>query len=143
MDIWECALGFMDSQVLLTAEELGIFDSLDGEPRTAAQVAAETGLPPDSAERLLAALCALKIVQKLPDGRYRNKPEASEQLVRGKRGYIGEMFRHVREDLYPLWHYFKETLLEGTSQWDRAFKGRTAPAGKMYSDSQSLRAFMN
>ncbi len=29
MDTWECALGFMDSQVLLTADELGIFTMLD------------------------------------------------------------------------------------------------------------------
>jgi hypothetical protein len=34
MDIWEYALGFMDAQILLTAEELGIFNILATGHRT-------------------------------------------------------------------------------------------------------------
>lgn len=103
IDLWNCALGFMDAQILLTAEEIGIFDCLDGGPRSAAEVGAATGLPAASAARLLTALCALGIVEKQPDGRFDNGPEAAEQLVTGKPGYIGAMFRHVREDLFPVW----------------------------------------
>lgn len=142
VDLWECALGFMDSQVLLTAEGLGIFDHLDTSPRTAGGIAAETGLMEDSAERLLTALCALQIVQRRPGGRYINGPDAAERLVRGKPGYIGAMFQHVRDDLYPVWDHLGEALLEGTAQWKRISNGRPAPTEGMYSDPGALRAFM-
>ena len=142
VDLWECALGFMDSQVLLTAEELGVFDSLDEAPRTAAEIAAEAGLPEDSAERLLTALCALNIIERGPDGRYVNGSEASEQLVRRKPGYIGAMFHHVREVLYPAWGKAKEGLLEGTAPWQHAFGHSEAPTADLYSQPDALRAFM-
>jgi hypothetical protein len=53
--LWECALSFMRSQVLLTAEELGVFESMASCPRRIAEIGAATGLPEDSADRLLAA----------------------------------------------------------------------------------------
>jgi acetylserotonin N-methyltransferase len=142
VDIWECALGFMDSQVLLTAEELGVFDVLDAGPGTAAAVAEATGLPEDSADRLLVALCALRLLRKEADGRYANGPEASEKLVRGKPGYIGAMFHHVRDVLYPAWNYCKEALQEGRAQWERAFPGGPPPNEDLYSNPPALRAFM-
>ncbi len=142
MDIWELALGFMDSQVLLTAVKLGVFDRLDDRPLSAAQLGEATGLPRDSAQRLLNALCALGLVRKGADERYSNGPDASAQLVRGKQGYIGSMFRHVKEDLYPLWNYFAESLMEGRSQWHRAFSGSPAPTEEMYENPDALRSFM-
>ena len=132
----------MDSQVLLTAEELGVFDYLDAGPRTAEEVATAIDMPPDSTKRLLTALCALGLTQRQPDGRYINAPEAAEQLVSTKPGYIGMMFVHLREDLYPVWHYFKETLCERQPQWERAFGKNAHPTQEMYSDPDTLRAFM-
>lgn len=143
MDIWECALGFMDSQVLLTAEELGVFNSLAKGPRTADEIATEVSLPQPSAERLLTMLSALEIVCKQPDGRYVNSPQAEEQLVEGRPGYIGEMFDHIRNDLYPVWGYFKEALQEEKAQWHRAFEEQDSPTEEMYSNPDALRAFMH
>lgn len=143
MDIWECALGFMDAQILLAAEELGVFAALADGPLTMPDIARRTGLERDPTMRLLTALCALELLRRLPDGSYANGPEAQGQLVPGKPGYIGTMFHHLREDLYPLWHYFKETLQERRPQWERAFPDRDAPTVEMYSDPQALRAFMD
>lgn len=142
VDLWDCALGFMNSQVLLTADEMGVFDALDGGPRTAREVGGAVGLPEDSAQRLLTALCALDVVEKRPDGRYANGPEAARQLVRGKPGYIGSMFQHVREDLYPAWQYLREALEEGRAQWHRAFPDSPAPTEKLFDESEGLREFM-
>ncbi|MBI3944195.1 MAG: hypothetical protein HY326_14350 [Chloroflexi bacterium] len=50
MDIWDYALGFMDSQVSLTAEELGVFNALEGDPCSAAEIASATGLTVDATE---------------------------------------------------------------------------------------------
>src|SRR5687767_7270028 len=111
----------MDGQVLLTASERGVFDSLASGPRYTDEIAAATGVPEGSAERLLAALCALEIVKKLPDGRVANGPEAAEHLVRGRPGYIGALFHRVKYALYPTWQYFSEALTEQAPQWERAF----------------------
>jgi hypothetical protein len=142
VDIWECVLGFMDAQILLTAEELGIFAVLDGDPCRADEVAKATDLPADSAERLLNALATLGAIQKTAEGRFVNGPEASAQLVPGKPDYMGAMFHHVREDLYPMWHYFKEALQERQSQWQRAHGTESAANENLYSDPAALRKFM-
>jgi hypothetical protein len=143
MDVWDCALGFMDSQILLTAEELGVFDILDRKPAEANEVAEAVHLPLDSAHRLLTALCALGFLRKLEDGRFENGPEASQQLVRGKPGYIGGMFQHLRDDLYPVWRYFRKALEEGEAQWKRAFPEHTSPHERVHTNAEALRAFMH
>lgn len=142
IDLWDRALGFMDSQILLTAEELGVFDSLHGGPRNTTEIAAATGLPVGSADRLLTALCAIGLIEKRQDRRFVNGPEAAEQLVRGKPGYIGAMFDHLRKALYPVWAHLGDALREERPQWERAFPGRAAPTESHYSDPAALRAFM-
>lgn len=142
IDLWDCALGFMDSQVLLTAEELGVFDCLDGGPRSATEIAAATGLPPVSADRLLTALCAMRVIERRPNRRFVNGPEAAEHLVRGRPGYIGAMFDHLRQALYPVWAHLGDALREERPQWERAFPGQAAPTESHYSDPAALRAFM-
>jgi hypothetical protein len=81
VDLWDCALGFMDAQALPTADELGVFDALATGPRTVPELAAVLGLPEDSAPRLLTALCALARA-RLPDsGRYANGSEAADLVL--------------------------------------------------------------
>lgn len=142
VDLWNCALGFMDAQVLLTAEKIGVFDALDDGPRTAAEIAGVVGLPEEPADRLLTALCALGFLERQPDGRFANGPEAAEKLVRGKPAYVGAMFRHIQEDLYPVWRYLPEALIDGNAQWSRAFGLQPAPTEQMYSDQGRLLAFL-
>jgi SAM-dependent methyltransferase len=143
MDIWECALGFMNSQALLTAESFGFFNALAKGPLTSEEIAAETGVPHDSAERLLGMLAALEIVTKLPDSRFINSPEASKMLVRGEPGYAGSLFNHLREDLYLAWYHCKDALLEGRSQWHKISQNEALHNEKMFSDHESLRAFIS
>jgi 3-hydroxy-5-methyl-1-naphthoate 3-O-methyltransferase len=147
MDIWECALGFMDSQVLLTAEELDIFTFLDERPRSTAEIADKVQLPKSSLQRMLNLLCARDIIKRREDGSYVNSKDASKKLVKGKPDYVGGMFYHLREELYPLWHYFRETIQEGTSQKERLHefwqKGNRSTEANQENDPQSVRAFMD
>lgn len=144
MDIWDIALGFMDAQVMLTSEKVGLFDAVEEGRNTVEEVAASTGLPEDSALRLLSAVAALGLVERRPDGTFANHPEASDKLVRSSPGYIGSMFEHVRNDLYPLWGHLREALEEGRSQWDRAFEGGNGRQRneEMFDDPEALRRFM-
>jgi hypothetical protein len=142
VDLWECALGFMDAQVLLSAEERGVFESLASGPRYMAEVAEDTGLPEGSTARLLAALCALDIVQRHPDGRFANGPEAAEQLVRSSPGYIGALFHHVKHVLYPTWQYFTEALEKQAPQWERALGEEALTEGAPHANPQAHRKFV-
>lgn len=138
-NIWECVLGFMDSQIVLTAEDIGIFELLDQRPMHADEVAGRSGLPHDSAQRLLNALCALEITNKTQDNRYGNSEQTSNMLVKGKPGYIGDMFVHIRNELYPLWGQVKEALYAGFSQKDRLIPLQSRSYG---TDSDSVRSFI-
>jgi predicted O-methyltransferase YrrM len=51
--------GFMESRILLTAVELGVFDHLAAHPRAAPDLAAALGTDPQATEVLLTALTAL------------------------------------------------------------------------------------
>ena len=140
MDVWECALGFMNAQALLTAEEMGLFDALDRDPRNAGEVAEALDVPEDSAARLLTMLCALGFVERRESGAYANTAEAAAKLVRGRPGYVGAMFRHLRHDLYPVWGHLGGALRDGEAQWHRAFPGHRPPTASMYEDPAALRA---
>lgn len=148
MNIWDHALSFMHAQMLLTAEELGVFDRLDEQPCTSKELAESVGLSHDSARRLLTGLSALELVEREADGCYVNSAEAAAQLVSGKPGYIGHMFDHVREVLYPAWGDLKEALLENEQREPEGLPGRRPPAegeqpsADVYRDEQSLRSFM-
>ncbi len=142
MDIWDIALGFMNSQILFAAEKMGVFEMLARGPRSAREVAAAARIPEDSAARLLTALCALGVVIRNPAGAYENSMEAAQKLVRGGAGYIGGMFHHLREHLYPTWRFLPEALAEQSAQWERAFPEQPRINDEMHHDHAALRAFM-
>lgn len=140
-DLWELALGFMDAQALLTAEALGVFRALDPEPRSAAEVARAAGLPEDGAVRLLTFLCSLGVVERRQPDHFANAAEAAEKLVPGKPGYVGGMFRHLREELYLAWGRLGEALRAARGDREGA-PDRELPTEGLFSDPEALRGFM-
>lgn len=142
VDAWEIVLGFMDAQTVFAADELGVFAALHEKPSCSDEIAEAVAIPEDSARRLLGALAAIGLTERLPDGSFRNTLEAENKLVPGKPGYIGSMFQHLRNDLYPLWAHVVDALREGRHQWHRAFDQEKIPTEEMYSDQEALRAFM-
>lgn len=69
--------GYAMSTILGSAAELGIFDHLADGPRDAASLAERIGARGASGvARLCAALCALGLLEREPDGRFRAKPAA-------------------------------------------------------------------
>jgi len=86
------ALGYWRSQVLLTANQMGIFDALAEGPMEAKQVAARNQSSPEYTERLLNACIAIKLLKK-DDGRFSNLPIADTFLVTGRPQYMGNWIR--------------------------------------------------
>ena len=100
--------GFERSAVVLGAARLDLFSPLGNGPVTAAEVAAQTGLPVRGVERTLNACAALGFVVKEGD-RYRNSPLADAFLVKGKSTYVGNMIAQTT-DRYAAWGKMPEAV---------------------------------
>lgn len=102
--------GFRASRVILTANNLGIFDLLTM-PKTAAETAKALRLDPRAAEILLDALAAIGLIRKRGTG-YRNAPAATKFLVTGSASYQGDMLRHA-DTLWKNWSNLDEVIKTG------------------------------
>ncbi|MGJ7613978.1 MULTISPECIES: methyltransferase [unclassified Variovorax] len=68
--LFDLVAGFVYSQVLLACVQLKLFDILAAGPLALDDIAQRTDLPPASAERLLAAAVALRLVEARSGGRF-------------------------------------------------------------------------
>ncbi len=87
-------LGFLSSRVILTANNIGIFDNLK-EPSSAAQISRKLKIDPRASEILLDALTGIGLLYKSSGGKYRNAPVSNRYLVKGSRLYQGDIIRHA------------------------------------------------
>ncbi len=110
--ILQVATGFWASQALLTAVDLRVFTILFGGPKTAAEVALETGADPAGIEALLDANCALGFVHRNGD-RYRNDESSNAYLVEGSPGSYVELVRFMKDPLYSIWQGLSDTIRKG------------------------------
>ncbi len=68
--LYDLVAGFVYSQAVAAAVALDLPEALAEGPATAAALAPRLGLPVDGAERLLMACAALRLADRLPDGRF-------------------------------------------------------------------------
>ena len=101
-DISGVAYGFMASQALFAALEIGLFSHLAAGSRTVDELTGVTGVASNRLRTLLHALVGLGLV--VADGRrgYANAPASDRYLVRGAPGDFGEYFRlQIAQQIYP------------------------------------------
>jgi ubiquinone/menaquinone biosynthesis C-methylase UbiE len=87
-------LGFVSSRVILTANNLGVFEHLK-KASSAAGIAGRLKIDPRAAEILLDALTGIGLIMKSRDGRYRNAPASNRYLLKGASLYQGDIVRHA------------------------------------------------
>ena len=94
------AYGFMGSQALFAALEIGLFSELESGPASAAELSHRLHLDARPVLALLEACAATELLER--DGeRYRNSAAASRYLVRAARGYMGDYYlRQIAATLY-------------------------------------------
>ena len=98
--ISQVAYGFMGSQALFAALDLGVFTALEAGTLDAEALAKQTGAELDPLRSLLEACVALGLVIREGET-YRNNKAASRYLVNGARGYMGDYYlRQIAETLY-------------------------------------------
>jgi demethylspheroidene O-methyltransferase len=69
-ELFDLVAGFVYSQVLASAIRLDLLDMVSARPLTVEAIAAQTGLPLDSAKRLCGAAAALRLLEKRGAGRF-------------------------------------------------------------------------
>jgi ubiquinone/menaquinone biosynthesis C-methylase UbiE len=106
-DVWA---GFQASRVVLTANNLGIFEQL-ASPATADDLALRLNTDPRATEIVLDALASLGLIKKTA-GSYRNSSVARRFLVEGGPFYQGDMLRHA-DHLWKSWSGLDDVVKTG------------------------------
>jgi SAM-dependent methyltransferase len=89
----------------------GVFTCLEAGPANVAQVAEKTSISTRGAQALLDGLTGLGLLE-VSAGSYRNTPEASAFLVKGKPSYLGGMAEVFMDDL-STWQKLPESAKSG------------------------------
>jgi len=137
------AMGYINTQILLNADALGVFDFLEGGPRDVDAIAQGIGIGRDPAERLLIGCTVLGLVSR--DGDAFALTDASRAcLVKSAPTYMGGLFPFTRSTLYRLFHSLSDSLQDPKPQWDKV--PGMAPGGPfeaMYADPEELARFQD
>lgn len=102
---------YWESQTLLTANRLRLFDILAEGTRSAEEVANQLRLDPRSTALFLRACVALGLLQE-KSGRFENAPVAAAFLVTRSAAFMGNVIRYS-DQLYGTWGELEDALRSG------------------------------
>ncbi|OGW31262.1 MAG: hypothetical protein A2X59_08620 [Nitrospirae bacterium GWC2_42_7] len=102
---------FTASRIILTANNLRIFDHFKGRGMTAAVLSKAIKTDNRATELLLNSLTAIGLIEK-KGSFYKNSPVASRHLVKGQPEYQGDILRHY-STLWENWSGLDEVIKTG------------------------------
>ena len=102
---------YWDSQTLLTANRIRLFDALADGPRSPAEVAAALQLDARATALLLRACAGLGLLLE-EGGRFANTPTAATFLVSRSPAFMGNVLRYS-DQLYSTWGGLEQSLRTG------------------------------
>jgi len=97
----QLAHAYRQSGALNAAIKLGLFTAIAGGKRKVPQIARETGLSQQNAQKLVDVCSALGLLE-YSDGLYHNAPDVERYLVKGEKGYAGPWLTNS-EAQFRLW----------------------------------------
>lgn len=106
------ALGYQMSQVLFAAISLDIFTILDKYPRDSAAMATMVKVDEIVLKRLIGVLIDLELLEEKNTLLY-NTSISSRHLVKGKKGYLGNIIHHSNH-LWDFWQDLDKQILNGS-----------------------------
>ncbi len=138
--ILQIGTGFMASKTLLSAIELGVFNTLAKGPADLATLQQKLGLHPRSARDFLDALVSLKLLER-NNHVYSNTVETDLFLDKAKASYVGGLLEMANARLYRFWGSLTEALKTGELQNEGKGGGDNFFAA-MYATPDKLRDFL-
>jgi hypothetical protein len=132
------SFGFVHSQALFSAYELGVFDALADGPLTVDDLARKVQIPATACRRLLIVLASLDLVER-EDGTFRNS-ELGQFCSSKSPVNLGPVAKS--RPFYHMCEYLSDALKENSPRWEQAL-GTTAKDafGALYADPARLREF--
>lgn len=94
VDLDSVAYGFMASQALFTALELGVFDEIAKGPCTATALRKACNCDAPRLQTLLTALAAIKCVKRDAEGLYHLSPNTAQYMVSSSRHFYGDYLKY-------------------------------------------------
>lgn len=110
--IMQLAWGYAPPLVIQAALEHGLFDALDGSPKTAGQLARRARVSARGVTAIVNALVGLRLLARKGD-RYLLTPESATFLVSNKPSFFGPFFHHTTRDLIPKWLRISDVVRTG------------------------------
>jgi hypothetical protein len=136
--LMEIAFGFVNSQALLSAYELGVFETLGNDSMPLDALASRIGLSPVACRRLVMVLVALDLVEPHGDG-FRNT-ELGRLCSSASGVNLGAIAK-----VNPFYHMFEHltgALREYSPRWQQALGTTPQDAfSTLYADPRALREF--
>ena len=109
-EISRLAYGFMGSKALFAALELDLFTLLAAGPKTAEELAGETGIARQRLVTLLTACVSVGLLSKAGD-RYANAPASQTYLSRNSPRYFADYYRfQIDRQIYPAFAHLGDAL---------------------------------
>jgi precorrin-6B methylase 2 len=143
--IMQVGMGFFASKTLLSAAELGVFETLAAGKLSAAALRARLGLHERSAADFLDALVALGFLQRDGDGAealYANTVDTAAFLDPASPLYLGGILKMANRRLYPHWARLTAALRTGRPENEaKAADGDVFAA--LYADPAALEEFLS
>jgi acetylserotonin N-methyltransferase len=127
---------------MFTAVRLGVFDHLERGPANLAELSAALSANDDALERLLDANVGLRLLDKLPDGRYSNTETAAVYLCRSSPQAMTGYILYSDEVLFRMWVNLADAVREGSHRWPQTFGSDGPIFDHFFRDAESMRTFL-
>lgn len=111
-DLMEAVNAFRISRIILTANELGVFDHLQGAGLPSSKIAASLNTHPRATDRLLNALAAIGLLDKKHD-HFVNTGFSSRYLVKNSASYLGGL--SLSNQSWKTWSSLTDAVRKGTT----------------------------
>jgi acetylserotonin O-methyltransferase len=132
---------FRRSKTMFTAVALGVFDSLESRPATAATLAGALEVNCDALERLLDACVGLQLLVRQGD-LYANTPTASTYLSARSASRMTGYIKYSDDLLWKLWGNLEDAIREGTNRWQQTFGWDGPIFSNLFRTPEAMREFV-
>ena len=140
--ILELIEAFRRSKTMFTAVSIGLFDRLEANGGTAAELAAALQLDVNATNRLMDGCTGLGLLSKQGE-RYFNTESASTYLRRDSPETLAGYILYSDQALFSLWNQLESAIKEGTNRWNSVFGGQGAIFDHFFRTAESRATFLS
>ena len=132
---------FRRSKTMFAAVSLGVFDTLESGPQSAAALAETLKLDAGGLERLLDACVCLQVLKK-QGSLYANTPTASAYLCKESPSRMTGYLNYSNEILWKMWGNLEGAIREGTNRWQETFGWDGPIFSSFFKTEAAMREFL-